>query len=26
VLKDNVHISNIHIREEGGQVKCTIKG
>ncbi len=25
VLKDNVHTSNIHIREEGGQIKCTIK-
>ena len=25
-LKDNVHVSNIHIREEDGQIKCTIKG
>ena len=25
VLKNNIHISNINIREENGQIKCTIK-
>jgi hypothetical protein len=24
VLKDNIHSSNIYIREESGQIKCTI--
>ena len=24
-LKNNVHVNNIHIRVEDGQVKCTIK-
>ena len=25
ILKDNIPTSNIHIREEDGEVKCTIK-
>ncbi len=25
ILKNNIHISNINIREENGQIKCTIK-
>jgi len=24
-IKNNVHTSNINIREENGQIKCTIK-
>lgn len=25
ILKNNIHTSNINIREENGEVKCTIK-
>ncbi len=24
ILKNNIHVSNIHLRQENGEIKCTI--
>lgn len=25
-IDGNIHVDNIYIREEGGEIKCTVKG